>query len=339
MPIGEFIQGKPGVWYHRGQFHLCFDLKAMYEMIADLKRLSRLSRDARRRLKWMDFYYKTNNASLTCRHFHISTRTFYLWKRRYDPYNLLSLESRSRRPKKLRSPTPPEMRLLIYQLRRAHPTYGPKTIQLILRRDHNITIADRTIYRFLKRRGLIKPYRKRRKIVRVRKRVTYTIPGANVQIDTKHLRTNWGKTYYQFTAVDEATRITVAKIYPRARQQEACRFLRHCRRTFSFKIHQVQTDNGSEYQSVFRAECTKWNINNIYTNKDSPEQNGKVERFHRTVQDDYYHQGVPWSKLSALNEGLKRFLREYHSYRPHQALGGLTPREYYQKHYLCSSKT
>ena len=305
-------------------------------MITDFKRLSRLSRDARRRLKWMDFYYRTNNARLTCRHFHISTRTFYKWKKRYDPHNLLTLNSRSRKPKRLRAPTPPEIKLIIYQLRRAHPSYGPKTIQLILKRDHSIIIADSTIYRILKRRGLIKPYRKRRKILRVKRKISYTLPGANVQIDTKHLRTSWGKIYYQFTAIDEATRIATAKVYPRARQYEACRFLRHCRRTFPFRIHQVQTDNGSEYQSGFRAECARWGIKNIYTDKDSPEQNGKVERLHKTVQDDYYHQGVPWANLAALNEGLKRFLKEYHSYRPHHALGGLTPKEYYRKHYLCS---
>jgi len=54
-----------------------------------------LSRSARVRLAWMDFYRATQNAALTCRHFGISRQTFYRWQRRYDPLDLSSLEERS----------------------------------------------------------------------------------------------------------------------------------------------------------------------------------------------------------------------------------------------------
>jgi putative transposase len=48
---------------------------------------------ATKRLTWMDFYEKTGNARLTCRHFGISPDTFYRWKNRYKPKNLKSLEA------------------------------------------------------------------------------------------------------------------------------------------------------------------------------------------------------------------------------------------------------
>src|SRR6266487_2284229 len=65
-----------------------------------------LTREASRRLKWMD-YYEANgrNARLTCRHFDISPQTFYRWLRRYKPGNLKTLEERSRRPHQTRKPT------------------------------------------------------------------------------------------------------------------------------------------------------------------------------------------------------------------------------------------
>ena len=61
-----------------------------------------LSKEARRRLKWFDYYHKSGNISLTCRYFGISRETFYYWKRRYNPYHLKTLESRSCRPKNTR---------------------------------------------------------------------------------------------------------------------------------------------------------------------------------------------------------------------------------------------
>ena len=71
-----------------------------------LARTSELSREARRRLKWMDYYQQRGgNARLTCRHFDISPQTFYRWRGRYNPRDLGSLEDRSHRPRRLRQPT------------------------------------------------------------------------------------------------------------------------------------------------------------------------------------------------------------------------------------------
>ena len=64
-----------------------------------------LSREARVRLSWMDFYARCDNVTHTCRHFGISRQTFYRWQRRYDPYDLTSLEERSHRPRQCRQPT------------------------------------------------------------------------------------------------------------------------------------------------------------------------------------------------------------------------------------------
>ena len=73
-----------------------------------LASIPELSRRARQRLKWFDYYNsRSHNARLTCRHFDISPQTFCRWKRRYDPYHLESLENRSCRPKHLRQPAAP----------------------------------------------------------------------------------------------------------------------------------------------------------------------------------------------------------------------------------------
>jgi transposase len=73
---------------------------------ARLARVPELSRMARQRLKWMDYYEAHGrNAALTCRYFGISRQTFYRWKRRYHPRHLETLEARSHLPGRLRQPT------------------------------------------------------------------------------------------------------------------------------------------------------------------------------------------------------------------------------------------
>lgn len=90
-----------------------------------------LSREARVRLKWMDFYERHGrNARLTCEHFGISPDTFYRWRRRYDPRRLPSLEDdrRTRRPQRVRQPqTPPEVVERIQALREQYPRWGKRS--------------------------------------------------------------------------------------------------------------------------------------------------------------------------------------------------------------------
>jgi putative transposase len=65
-----------------------------------------VSQKVRLRLRWFDYYRAHGGkAALTCRYFGISRQTFYRWKRRYDPYNLRSLEDGSPRPHRRRQPT------------------------------------------------------------------------------------------------------------------------------------------------------------------------------------------------------------------------------------------
>lgn len=88
-----------------------------------------ITKKAEVRLTWMDYYHKTKNARLTCRHFGLSPDTFYRWRRRYDPGRLSSLEdhSDSRRPQHLRQPTTPlKIVKRIRELREIYPRWGER---------------------------------------------------------------------------------------------------------------------------------------------------------------------------------------------------------------------
>jgi len=92
---------------------------------ASLARRTKISKEAKKRLKWLDHYRQKGNARLTCRYFGISLQTFYRWKRRFEPSNLTSLESKSCRPHGVRGPeTPVKTVERIRQLREEYPCWG-----------------------------------------------------------------------------------------------------------------------------------------------------------------------------------------------------------------------
>jgi hypothetical protein len=77
-------------------------------------------------------------------------------------------------------------------------------------------------------------------------------PGHRLQIDVKFLeRIPGARTLYQFTAIDDCTRIRVLKVYDRCNQGTAIRFLDEVRHRLPFRVHVVQADNGAEFQSHF----------------------------------------------------------------------------------------
>jgi len=90
--------------------------------IASLVRRTNISKEAKKRLKWFDYYKKRDNVRLTCRYFGISAQTFYRWRKRFNPDNLTSLEAKTSRPIKVRQPeTPVKAVKRIKELREKYP--------------------------------------------------------------------------------------------------------------------------------------------------------------------------------------------------------------------------
>ncbi|MBI4545845.1 MAG: helix-turn-helix domain containing protein [Gemmatimonadetes bacterium] len=126
-----------------------------------------LSRQACARLGWLDWHARHgHNVSRTCRRFGLSRETFYRWKRRYDPYDLRTLEDRSSRPKKRRRPTwTLEQVHAVKALREQYPCWGKDKLAVLLRRQGlvlSVSMVGR-ILTHLKRTGqLVEPVGLRR---------------------------------------------------------------------------------------------------------------------------------------------------------------------------------
>ncbi len=321
-------------------------INGRFRGVSCMARIPELSKQARQRLKWMDYYLKHNgNARLTCRHFDISPQTFYRWKRRYNPHHLESLEDRSRRPKRLRQPTwSPELAQAVLSLREQYPRWGKDKLAVLLREGHwrvSTSMVGRII-RHLKNRGVLREpitnhisarKRPRQRPYATRKPRDYqiTAPGDLVQLDTLDIRPLPGMVLKHFTARDMVSRWDVMEVYSQATATTAAHFLDKLERRLPFPLRAIQVDGGSEFEAVFEEECQRRNIKLFVLPPRSPKLNGHVERAHRTHTEEFYEVTDSSFELDQLRVELLEWELTYNTIRPHQALGYLTPLKFLKR--------
>jgi transposase InsO family protein len=105
---------------------------------------------------------------------------------------------------------------------------------------------------------------------------------------------------FQYTAIDDATRVRALKIYRQHTQKNAIDFVDYVIEKFPFRIHTVRTDRGHEFQALFHWHIEDKGIRHVYIKPRSPQLNGKVERSHRSDQEEFY-QLLTWSASQKLD--------------------------------------
>lgn len=306
-----------------------------------LDRIVGLSPEALRRLSWFDFYVGHNrNARLTCRHFGISPDTFYLWRRRFDPRYLKTLEDdkRTRRPKRLRTMTTPwEVIQQVIGIRKGDLEKSKYEIAEELQRQ-GVILGTSTIQKIINHHPELSNSQHLRRIHSHRKRSIARIkaavelknkyPGSLVQVDTKHLYI-LGKRFYLFCAIDGFSRYGYVSVFETGSSQSARRFLGELATYFPFRIIAVQTDNGSEYLLNFHQGCQDLGIQHYFSDPHCPQQNGRVERFIKTAVYEFFNrQEDLLPEIGLVRESCWRFNFKYNQQRFHQALKYQTPKEH-----------
>ncbi len=131
---------------------------------------------------------------------------------------------------------------------------------------------------------------------------------------------------YQYTAIDDATRVRASKIYSRHNQKNAIRFIDYVIEKFPIRIREIHIDRGHEFQAQFHWHLEDKGIRHVYIKPRSPQLNGKVERSHRSDQEAFY-QLLNYVDDVDLKEKLTQCENFYNLSRPHGAFNGLTPYE------------
>ncbi len=198
-----------------------------------------------------------------------------------------------------------------------------------------MSISKSGVWRILKRLDMSRlPTSQRYKRLDKRwKRHEKQLPGHQVQIDVKFIEPIKGvtprKKYYQFTAIDDCTRLRVLRIYPRLNQKTAIQFVDYVLQQLPFPVQVIQTDNGSEFQSAFHYHVLDKGVGHVYIKPRTPRLNGKVERSHRIDTEEFYRMldGVVIDDAHVFNNKLQEWEDYYNYDRPHGALAGQTPYE------------
>ncbi|WP_285620602.1 IS481 family transposase [Actinoallomurus iriomotensis] len=298
----------------------------------------------------------TGNVALTCRYYGISRTCFYRWLRRYQDEGIDGLRDRSSRPHHSPNATQADIVNKIVYLRQNYH-FGPLKIAMYLKRYHDIQIGHSAFYNILKRLGLNRlPASQRYARCDKRwKRYEKQLPGNRIQIDVKFIEPigipteddqTTGQTsdtrpitkapkirrrakYYQFTAIDDCTRLRILRVYPRCDQKTAIQFLDYVLERLPFRVETIQTDNGAEFQSGFHWHALDKGLAHSYIKPASPHLNGKVERSHRIDAEEFYRMldGIVIDDTGVFNDKLREWEDYYNYHRPHGALDGQTPYE------------
>jgi transposase InsO family protein len=227
----------------------------------------------------------------TCRHFGISRPTFYKWKKRFQAGEAAGLCDRPRAPHRSPRATAQEVVSKILYLRQTYH-FGAGRIADYLKRFHQVTIARSSVHRLLGKHGMgrLPANQKHRPHKQRWTRYEKPQPGHRLQLDVKFLELipQTRKRLYQFTAIDDCTRIRVLKVFDACNQATAIQFVDEVVRRLPFRVLTIQTDNGAEFQSRFHAHLDSRDIRHVYIRPRTPHLNGKIERSHRVDDQEFY---------------------------------------------------
>jgi transposase InsO family protein len=275
---------------------------------------------------------KQAKATEIAQEFNVSRQTIHKWLSRYKKFGAAGLiRQKRRRAYTAHNRTAPELEQLIINLAEQYYYDGVETLSDRLQFENNLTLHPTTIYRILKRKGTRYGENQTWTKKRWKKQLfAHQVPGKELQMDTKY---PWGykegKVIY--TIIDDATRWVFAWSYQKANRENTLDFLEKVLSRTPFLIQKIRTDQGKEFIANVVKDFLK--VRNIdYRNNTPycPEENGKIERFHRTLNEKALRWGFyPKDTLDEMQYKLNLFLHYYNYQKKHRGLGmhGLTPME------------
>ena len=278
----------------------------------------------------------------TADRFQVDAKTVRKWRDRFIAEGDAGLMDRSSRPRRSPTRTPVKARRLVLQLRRQH-RWGAAHI------GFEAGLASSTVQSILRREGMGRLDRGDRATASRPQRYQRDRPGELIHIDVKKLaaipdgggwrmhgwetrnlnrrRRSAGYRYIH-TAIDDRTRLAYSEILRDEQGVTAAAFLERAVLWFQLRgvtVERVLTDNGACYVSrVWAAACAANAVRHLRTRPFRPQTNGKVERFHRILLEEWAYVR-DWTSETDRVAGYLHFMHFYNRHRSHGALGWSTP--------------
>jgi putative transposase len=238
-------------------------------------------------------------------------------------------------------PIPPgdhELLVRIRDLMERHPTYGYRRIWALLRFGDGRPINRKKVYRLMQAQGwmihqrsvTVKPRVRRKKSVASRSNERWALDATHIDCGDD----GWG---HLIAVIDCHDRTIVGWEFAlRGRANEAERALEMaCLTRFGTlrpqgAVPMIRSDNGLIFQSRrFRDACRFYRLPQEFITPSTPEQNGLIERWFRSLKEEcvWQHQ---FKNFVEARRAVQRWIAWYNTERPHQALGYLSPQQYVQ---------
>lgn len=277
-----------------------------------------------------------------------SKDTVHIWKSRYLKYGYAGLLDKSKAPLTHANEYPEDTKEKIRFLRKEglekeKRRIGEDVICDRLFKRYGVRASHSGIGRFLRKDSLIPEIKQRRRAKKERvKKCRIHEPGELMQMDVKYaVKSFAGYWFYEFDAIDYMTGLVWGEIYEIQSNLESIIFLKSLKKKTPFLLKGVQTDNGSIFTNYYTGYkksadlthprlhpfdllCQELDMAHYLIDPGKPAQNGKIERFHRTVEQEFYQTNT-FKEVNSLRKKFRDYLYYYNNEREHSALNYLTP--------------
>ena len=310
-----------------------------------------LSREARHRLRVLDYLRGPahNNISLAARHFGCNRSYIYKWLKRFSNATgtgkFSALESRSTRPKHTRSVQyTEEVVTIIRKIRREYPSFSAMKISILLLRDYDITLSAATVGRIIKKYNMffskvVQIHHKLSKSIKhswqsrkAKERMKYYMkpekPRHIIEFDMKQIRNGGQGKQYAFCAIDTYTKEALIHVSSSCTAAQGAIAMQKVLDRFGTNITLI-CDNGSENFGETYDLLEGIGIRQIFARPHTPKDKPHIENFIGKYQKECLNESENRAyTVRERQEEADRWLRDWHYYRPHQALNYQTPAEY-----------
>lgn len=268
------------------------------------------------------------------RRFNVSRQTVHAWLARYERGGLAALADRSHRPKGCAHQMPAAIEAVVLEMRRGNPDWGPRRLLHELAREGVGPLPSRSgIYRLLKRHDQIDVHARRKRDRKFKRWERGTamelwqmdVVGGILLADGTELKA--------LTGIDDHSRFIVcAGLMVRANSRSVCSHFADAMRTYGVP-QELLTDNGKVFtgrfgrgkvEVLFDRICRENGIDHLLTAPRSPTTTGKIERWHRTLREEFLAGKVFTSRAEAQAQ-LDAWVSTYNYERPHDSLDMATP--------------
>lgn len=255
------------------------------------------------------------------RHFGFSQSVIVKWMKRASRDERNIIATRSSRPNTSPSAISKELVAKIISIRNETKRCTEVVHAHLL--NEGIVVSLSTVKRTLDRYGMLQKRSrwKKRRIYPPRPDVLKQ--GDIVELDTIHFVDGRGRRSYVYTAIDVYSRYGFAMVSNKTTCEKSILFLKRTAKYFSFKISCVQTDNGPEFGLRFNGFIKRSNMVHRHIHVRSPNENGHLERFNRTIQEEMPRHGL----CIYLEDHISKYLKKYNTERLHMGINFKTPKQ------------